>query len=283
MNHHYVPQFYLKQWAEADGRLPYYRWIKGHAVPGRIAPRSTAYEPDLYARTKVPTDERHVVETHFFSKLDSKASIIHGRLMRQERFTFTAEERTDWAIFLAAANARTPDMITFIKENAERTLRENLDSDPEEVEKRLGYKPPYTLSEWTEKNRPDVLANFGLHILIKYLTREDLIQPFMDMEWSVHGIPGAANEFLTCDRPFWYFENPKHPKFSMMMTLSPRVVFIASRTAELGTNIASQSHSMVARRVNESVFSRALERVYGRAKLEYVNKLFRLSQRKKAP
>ena len=107
MDHHYVPQFYLKQWANPDGRIPSYRWINGRAAFSHIkSTKGTGYEPDLYAREHVPPEERHKVETDFFTVLDNKAAIIHGRLIRQERFTFTAEERHDWAIFLAA----TPSM-----------------------------------------------------------------------------------------------------------------------------------------------------------------------------
>ncbi len=145
MDHHYVPQFYLKQWADPDGRIPHYRWLSGRAICSRLAPRSTAFEPDLYALDHRPPEERHQVETDFFSKLDSRAAIIHARLMRRERFTFTAEERMDWAIFLAAANARTPDMIAYLKRMATEALREKLNENPEEVEERLGYNPPFTL------------------------------------------------------------------------------------------------------------------------------------------
>ena len=85
MKHHYVPQFYLKQWAEADGKVPYFRWLSGRTLVDRIAPRSTAFEDDLYARERVPTDERHIVET-FFAKLDDKAARIHRRLICLEKW-----------------------------------------------------------------------------------------------------------------------------------------------------------------------------------------------------
>ena len=36
MDHHYIPQFYLKQWADPDGRIPNYRWPNGRVIPGYI-------------------------------------------------------------------------------------------------------------------------------------------------------------------------------------------------------------------------------------------------------
>ncbi len=281
MDHHYVPQFYLKQWAEPDGRVPNYRWIKDRAVFGRIpSTKGTGFEPDLYAREHVPPEEKHKVETGFFQVLDSKAAIIHARLTRQERFTFTVEERMDWAMFLAAANARTPDKIAHFKATLPESVRANLrNTAPEELEKALGYKPPFTLLEWTERNFPDQIANFHLRMLLKFVTRDDLIQQFMDMDWTVHKVRSRHKELLTCDRPLWYLENPQHRKFTMMMTLSPRTVFIAAKNTDLADKMAATPSMKLARLINESVFNRAYERVYGRTTIEYAQKSFRLSRR----
>jgi Protein of unknown function (DUF4238) len=281
VKHHYVPEFYLKKWADPDGRVPHYRWLNGRVILGRRAPEYIGFEPDLYAREHVPPEERHKVETHFFSVLDSRAAIIHGRLVRREQFTFTDEERMDWAIFLAAANARTPDMIAHLKKTMSEAVRANLlSTDPKEVEKALGYKPPFTLLEWTEKHFPDQIANFHLRMLLKYLTRQELVQQFMGMDWTIHEVQSRHKELLTCDRPLWYFGKPEHPKFALMMTLSPRTVFIAANTIDLANKMAATPSMRLARLINESVFNRAFERVYGRTTLEYATKYFRRLSRR---
>lgn len=274
MKHHYVPQFYLKQWAEADGKLPYFRWLRDRTVTDRIAPRSTAFEQDLYARENVPKEERHAVE-EFLSKLDNAAAPIHQRLMRLEKFTFTAEQRTDWAMFLVAANLRVPDMVKTSKEQGTEALRASLNQNPEEFEKVRGTAQEFTLLEWTEKRFPGLLENFGLEMLIRFLGKPENIQPFMDLEWSAHSIPSSSVEFLTGDRPLWYFQNPQHSHFSIVMPLSPRTIFVGSRVAEFSRAIIDEGENRIARKVNASIISRAEERVYGRAKFAYVDKLFR--------
>ena len=81
MDHHYVPQFYLKQWAGPDGQIPNYRWLRNSAIFGRVkSSKGTGLEPDLYAREHVPPEERNLVETGFFSVLDDKAARVHARL-----------------------------------------------------------------------------------------------------------------------------------------------------------------------------------------------------------
>ena len=158
---------------------------------------------------------------------------------------------------------------------ADETLRERLDEKPEELEQALGLKPPYTLREWTEQNAPDQIANFGLRILLKHLTDEKLIQTFMDMVWMVHPIPERAKEVLTCDRPLWFMENPQHPRFVIVMTLSPRRVFIASKDPAVLDRLIQTPPMQLVLRINESMFNNADERVYGRTTLSTATKLFR--------
>jgi hypothetical protein len=281
LDHHFVPQFYLKQWADPNGRIPNYRWIRDRAVFGHVpSTQGTGFERDLYAQEHVSVEDRHKVETHFFKLLDTKAAIIHARFIELERFTLTPEERTDWAIFLAAATARTPEKIAHFKRTLAEAVRANLrDTDPAEIEKALGYKPPFTLLEWTEKHFPGQIANFHLRMLIKHMTREELVQLYMDMDWTVHRVRSRHKELLTCDRPLWYLHNPNHPNFTMMMTLSPRVVFIAAKSQQLADSMAATPTMRLARLINQSVFNAAQERVYGRTTLEYAQRAFSLTRR----
>lgn len=279
MDHHFVPQFYLRQWADQDGRIPNVRWLNGRALPGFIkSTKGTGFEPDLYAQEHVAPEDRHKVETDFFGVLDNKAAKIHARLMRREPFIFTAEQRIDWSIFLAAANARTPDIVRQLKTELTTALRNKLEEDPERVEQELGYKPPFTLTEWVEKNAPARLANFYLSMLLKSIVRKDIIQRYMDMEWTVHEPLSRHKELLTCDRPLWYYQRPEHPDFTVMMTLSPKTVFIASSSEAQAQKFINIAPMLLVRRVNESVFNKAHERVYGRVPLDVATRLFRVSR-----
>ncbi len=279
MDHHYVPQFYLRQWADPDGRIPSYRWLGNRVAFSHIrSSKGTGFEPDLYTQEHVAPEDRHKVETGFFKVLDDRAATIHARLMRREPFIFSAAERMDWSIFLAAANARTPDIVQHLKTELTAALRTKLEEDPERIEQELGYKPPFTLTEWVEKNAPAQLSNFYLSMLLKFIVREDIIQRYMDMEWTVHEPPSRHKELLTCDRPLWYYQRPEHPNFTVMMTLSPKTVFIGSSSPAQTQKFIDTAPMLLVRRVNESVFNKAQERVYGRVSLDVANRLFRLSR-----
>lgn len=153
-DHHYVPVFYLKQWAESDGRVPYFQWLPQQIIQSRVTPKYTAYETNPYARDKVPVDERHNVEA-FFQKLDTEAALIYRRLLNLEKFDFSVDERLAWAMFLMAVNLRTPDIVRLVKDDATRTLKENLNENPEEVDhhpprRSTRSAPRRVRSEWQE-------------------------------------------------------------------------------------------------------------------------------------
>lgn len=280
-DHHYVPVFYLKQWAESDGRVPYFQWLPQRIIQSRVTPKYTAYETNLYARDKVPVEERHNVEA-FFQKLDTEAALIYRRLINLEKFDFSVDERLAWAMFLMAANLRMPDIVRLVKDDATQTLKEKLNENPAEVERILGHRPTMSLLEFTEKSRPGLVENFGLDMMLRHLTNEDRLKEVMGMEWSAHSVPASNNELLTCDRPLWYMENPTHKEFAMVLPLSPRVLFVASRNGKLNRAITHEREGLIAEKLNVSIISRALERVYGRARPAFVERVFRAQKAHRA-
>jgi len=66
-----------------------------------------------------------------------------------------------------------------------------------------------------------------------------------------------------------------------MMTLCPRTVFIAATNQQLADTMAATPSMKLARLINESVFNRTYERVYGRLPPDVATRLFKLSRRNK--
>jgi hypothetical protein len=73
-DHHFIPAFYLKQWAGPDGKLIEYTRKGGKLIPKPVGPRSTGYERDLYAFPELPPDAAQFMEQVFFAYADQKAS-----------------------------------------------------------------------------------------------------------------------------------------------------------------------------------------------------------------
>ena len=81
--HHYVPQFHLRRWTGSDGMLWRYERRPDRVLRRRTAPRATAYERELYTTHELlfPEEASDVLETDFFSRLDSDAAIAFRRLI----------------------------------------------------------------------------------------------------------------------------------------------------------------------------------------------------------
>jgi Protein of unknown function (DUF4238) len=64
-DHHFIPAFYLKNWAGRDGKLIEYRRLRGRLVTKWVGPRATGFERDLYAFPELPKkDAQHLAASH---------------------------------------------------------------------------------------------------------------------------------------------------------------------------------------------------------------------------
>lgn len=65
-NHHYIREFYLKQWAGPDGQfVEYCRRYKNRVVARPTAPGGTGYIPGLYLIPALPRTSRTYSRTAF--------------------------------------------------------------------------------------------------------------------------------------------------------------------------------------------------------------------------
>lgn len=80
--HHFLPVFYLRQWANADRRLVEFKKPFGNTVvPRRGHPQSMGWIDRLYALDGVKGASAQKFETTFLSPVDSRAAeaLKHNR------------------------------------------------------------------------------------------------------------------------------------------------------------------------------------------------------------
>ncbi|MER9840511.1 DUF4238 domain-containing protein [Mesorhizobium australicum] len=103
-DHHYVPQFHLRNWADSEGLVN--RWGRiahnGKLVQKRVSPAATGYVPGLYALEHVPSDKIHLIEEKVFGVVDRKAASILEKLTSQGVRSLSKVDRQWWAIYLNA-------------------------------------------------------------------------------------------------------------------------------------------------------------------------------------
>jgi hypothetical protein len=104
--HHFVPQFWIRRFACADGRL----WAYDHAT-GRISERSSKQLMQIFNLYTVQPSgaDDTTLETVDLNRIDSEGSSILDRILKGDHAQCAKE---DFASFLAVQVLRDPDVVT---------------------------------------------------------------------------------------------------------------------------------------------------------------------------
>jgi len=108
VKNHYVPELYLKRWANDDQKINVYRVVvSNECVPiwRSYSPSAIGYHKHLYTQI-INGKESDEIENWFNKEFESPASSVLDRATNDQRLT-----ASDWAIlirFLAAQDVRTP-------------------------------------------------------------------------------------------------------------------------------------------------------------------------------
>jgi Protein of unknown function (DUF4238) len=83
IDHHYIPVFYLNQWCDQAGKVVRYYRPHKEVIASPITPKSTGYEPQLYALDGYPDDQKQWIEKHYMGpwlmSLLPKRSVLFSR------------------------------------------------------------------------------------------------------------------------------------------------------------------------------------------------------------
>src|SRR5262249_45991776 len=111
-DHHFVPVFYLKQWASSTtGKVIEYSVKHGNFVAKPVGPKSTGFETDLYAFPELPPDIAQHVEEQFLAKADNEAALALQRFVSWDHSPWSGEMRVAWARFIMHLILRHPDAV----------------------------------------------------------------------------------------------------------------------------------------------------------------------------
>ncbi len=206
MNDHFVPQFYLKRWSmnNSDKKLFSARYFPGTKELRwtRHAPSGTGFEPGLYGE----------IEERFFKPLDNDASRILDRyesesdrhesesVMTPIKLDLGEKDHDRWAVFVMGFMSRTPDTIEFVKKRYKKAGLSETDA--------MDQIPIISQSERAKKD-------------LRSLT------------WMFARV-NANLELLTCDNPLIKKKSLSHPDCVILLPMSPKHFFIATKRETLG-------------------------------------------------
>ena len=225
---HYVPQFYLKQWAGSDGLIASCRYID-HIKEFRWSQKSAAafcYQDELYG----------ISEEDYFKPLDTDADQFIKKL-HQLNFTkpveipLTDTQGIKWAHFLLSMIYRAPENIEKI---AEAFKIHGLEKD-------------------------DAVSQIPAMI-----DNGRAIDDLRSMRWMFAKLP-SRYELITSDNPLiCSFSMPLDDNSKMILPLGPYHCFIACRN-DAGRQLPMNATAL-AKYINTEMINKCDDRIFAKSK-----------------
>jgi hypothetical protein len=264
--HHYLPVFYLSRWSQPDPDGKVIRYYRPHraVVASPIAPKNTGYEHGLYRLEGYEPEAQNIIEKKFMaSVVDDPAARALDTLIERDNSKLTPELRQAWTRFVMSLLVRNPEKVEHITNQADHVLRQSLLTDPKEYEAVRSADDPSTLVEWVEQKDPQIWSNFGKEMLPGIITHQPTRDEIIRMRWWTIDIADGFPDLLTCDRPVYMSHGVMDERCFIALPLSPRFVFIATRSQSTFDSVLSRGIKAVTKSINEIMVAQAEKYVYG--------------------
>jgi hypothetical protein len=253
--HHYLPVFYLKQWAGPNGQLCEYRRPYREVKPRRVHPDGTGYVRGLYAIEGLPPETANVIETQFLKPADGLAAEAMRALTNDQPFAKPAEMRTSWSRFVLSLLLRYPESI----EEMKRRLRENVERMYAATKKETD---PPTFKEYEALHGTDDMLRLHGRMLLDLMQDSKMGRMIFGMHWGVVTFAQQSHTFLTSDRPVItniFSVGGNH----MCLPIGPYKMFFACEDQQSQEALKQIDSKNIIRRMNDTIVKKAYKCVYG--------------------
>ncbi|ANN61929.1 hypothetical protein A9174_33925 (plasmid) [Mesorhizobium loti NZP2037] len=275
--HHFLPVFYLKEWAGADGRIvqfsrpnPNDKRIK----PLRRHPSAVGYINRLYAVEGLPEKVANLFETEFTRPVDTEAAAAMQRLM-MGRFDAdaTPKEAVAWIKYLLSLMMRMPADIKRLKHYVKHNWFSDLPSLQAAFTRSGMTGNPQTVEDYQKLLGPTFHERAAMVALSGMMQVDAAIKAIGQLQWTVSNVYGER-EFLTSDRPLIASVGMNGPKAHIILPIGPHRVFVATKTEGFRRNLVDKQPWDFVTTVNKHIVNNATDYVYGSngAALRFVQK-----------
>ncbi|ESZ69535.1 hypothetical protein X727_16810 [Mesorhizobium sp. L103C119B0] len=261
--HHFLPVFYLSQWAGNDGKIVRFtKPYRDQVVRNRVHPDAAGYLTKLYAVEGFPEETVLDLEREFLSPVDSKASEALRAMLRGEEL-FPAE-RIAWAGFMSTLLFRMPDDIEKLRENVGEIWDLILPGMAKIYQAVSSQTGGPDFSEFKEKNGKPMVAARVIEGARRVMADEDIVRGLANLEWSILTVDKAKNDLLTSDRPVIHTNSLNHPETHLLMPIGPRRLFVGVKDRKLIAKIKSIGEDKLVQTTNSHIVGNAKTTVCGR-------------------
>ena len=267
-NHHYIPVFYLERWTDPKSRqlVEYCRRYKKGVIARPTFPAGTGYVPGLYKLPGAPPGEEYIIETKLMSSIDNWAAIALQRMMvdGDPPGKLDAREALGWCQFLYSLIVRNPEHLDRIKEKLTTLDAGDILEDVRgDYPKIRGKGDPENFDDFKDafiKNPVEVPA---IRVLPELVKSKRVVRMLASFKWQTVTVNTAKYPLLTSDRPVIMSNGLIQHDAHIVLPISPRRLFIATKNEETFQYFREMNPNELAHAVNNQVSQQAHKFVFG--------------------
>jgi len=258
VKHHYVPQFLLRRWTNAAGKLRIFMIRNRRFVCKERAPEYTGFEYDLYSViTNAFGLSKHVLEENFFKPIDSSAAKVLQKIERHE--VITADEHISWTFFLSSLRTRQPDTLEFLRTDGMKLLTKFL---RERDTATLAADAPST-EEWFERHLPGALEATTLaNWLPRMVLHDDVTRAFSELKWWFREFTPDQPKLLLSDLPIHWEGGFNNAEFFIQLPIAPDRIFFGTRSEQTESFLSHLPGGDLIERANRTTLASSSQRIW---------------------
>jgi hypothetical protein len=263
-DHHFIPVFYLKQWASSKTKkLLEYTLKHGRLIEKPVGPHGTGFETDLYAFPELPPNLAQHMEQVFLQYADdaaARALCVHLGLDPPQ---WNSELISGWSRFIMTLSMRHPDAMTEVRAAVKAIWDRGGGETQRLYEAQRKPQDPATFEEYFEHLDPLLPVKAALNSIIKAFDNQTIGQHLNGMHFNVLDLVASSRTLLTSDRPL-ELKGLARPEASYFLPISPTKLYVAANDPETIKQLKTLKVSQLVEGVNKFVVKRARRFVYAR-------------------
>jgi hypothetical protein len=174
IDHHFIPTFFLVQWADASGKLVEYTIKHDKVIAKPVGPRATGYEQRLYSFPELPPDAAYFLEAVFFNYADRVAADAVRNHLSAAPSPWTTELISAWSRFVIALHLRHPDAMPELRAAAKSVWDGGGDTYQTQYEAIRKPEDPPTFDEYLAVRDPLTAIKVSVNMIVKAFDNEIL-------------------------------------------------------------------------------------------------------------
>lgn len=227
--HHFIPEFYLRWWTGADGRLERFTSpVDGKIVVRRVSPSEVGWEEDLYRAPHEDEKEAQHLEISFFQAIDSAAARALTVLNQGGISAVEPKHATAWSIFTHSLLLRTPAAFASIKAFGARQLDDSLARFKDRYQDVRKSTDPETFAEFVLRYDDCRREQEILRVYPDLVRSENMMRALGQLQWMMAEAPAGVPDLLLSDDPLARTNGLKTEGGHIAMPLSPRRLLIGA-------------------------------------------------------